>query len=848
MMSNTAQINTEFDLSTCEKEPIHLLGRVQSFGYLIAFNSDWCVTAASKNVDDLLGSSANQLLGTSLETLFELSVVNKIKDAFFEIYSADYSQRLTEIDLFNSDQRFDLAIHLSGESIIIEFERSSESSLDQMQLLKSLMTAMCKTESLEDLLATSAEHVTLMTGYDRVMVYKFHQDGSGEVVAEYRNASVESFMGLRYPASDIPRQARALYKRNLTRLIADVDDLGVPIYPEQANIDLSISSTRSVSPIHLEYLRNMGVRGTMSISILVDGELWGLIACHNYTPKYIPLTTRTLSELYVEALALQLKSKLTKEIHLDTELSRQLHMRLVSKLNNELSLFENLRSHVNVIHRLIPSDSMVLVVEGEHQVAGDPVSSEDIQLLVKRINRASQSGIFCVDSLREWLGEDLTIADRFAGMLVIPMSRKPKDLLIYLRKEEMQSVRWAGNPEKPVEYGPNGIRLTPRKSFEAWVELRKGYSLPWTDQQIGLAEQIKMVLLEIIVRNLDDYNRIVSETQSQKDMLIGELNHRVRNILGLISGVVSQTSTENLSINDFQSILGGRVQSLAVAQTHLTQTNWNFAPFTQILENEQSALIARPNLLKSEGPEVKLSPKAFTTVSMVIHELLTNSVKYGAAHVENGSISVKWELHDAELHLTWRETGVTIEHPPTQFGFGSVIINRSIPHDLGGLANIEYQRSGVVAEFVIPAKHFEIDSDQHLPIDKPYQGDSEHEKPHVDSDQVLIVEDNMVIAFELERMLITMDHTKIEVVSTVSEALKFLENRSPNFAVLDINLGSESSESIADRLAELDVPFFFATGYSSVKDSIKKKHSTIQVVEKPFSSSAIQAAVRSLNR
>ncbi len=845
-MSNVVKLNTQYDLSTCEKEPIHLLGRVQSFGYFIAFNSDWGIIAASENVTELFKVPVDKMLGRNLETLFDKTEVNRIKATFLGINGSNHSERLTNIDLFKTGQLYDLAIHLSGSTIVVELEKSVDSSSDQLQVLKQMIRKVTDTDNLEDLLSISAEHVSTLTGFDRVMVYRFHGDGSGEVVAEHRNASVDSFMGLRYPASDIPRQARALYKRNLTRLIADVHDTGVPIHPQHANIDLSISSTRSVSPVHIEYLKNMGVAASMSISILVDGELWGLFACHHYSNKYVSLCDRTIAELYVESLALELRVKLNSQSHSDTELSRQLHMKLVTSLNNDLSLFDNLKSHVNFIHKLIPSDSMVLVVGGEYQVAGDPISSEDIQLLVKRLNHSSQSGIFSVESLQEWLNDDLTIADRFAGMLVVPMSRRPKDLLIFLRKEEPQKVSWAGNPEKPVELGPNGIRLTPRKSFEAWIEMRKGYSAPWTDQQIALAEQIKTVLLEIIVRNLDDYNRIASEAQSQKDMLIHELNHRVRNILGLISGIVSQTSTQDLSIKDFQSILGGRVQSLAIAQTHLTEKNWNFAPLTMILDNEERALVAKTNLMKRSGPEVKLSPKAFTTMTMVIHELLTNAVKYGAAKSENGQINLNWQIHQGELHLYWRESGVTIEQSPSQFGFGSVIINRSIPHDLGGVAKIEYQRSGVVAEFVIPAMHFETAEAEHKSDSTSSEAVSIIHKGQPDKESVLIVEDNMIIGFELERMLQAMGYKNIELAATVQEAHESINKKIPGLAVLDINLGDESSETVADCLRNKSVPFIFATGYSSVKDGFKKKHANVPVVEKPFSSSVIQAAIQSL--
>lgn len=842
MMANPTMNDTQYDLSTCEKEPIHKLGRIQSFGYLLCFNSDWGLTAYSENAPALLDKKSEHFLGEPLEALVNETAVTQIKEAVSRINMTDQSERLSACRLFKGKTLYDVAVHFSGTSIIVEFEPSSTSETDHIQTLKTMLTAISQSDDLTELLQSAAQHMAMITGFDRVMVYRFHDDDSGEVIAEHRNSTIDSFMGLRYPASDIPKQARALYLRNLTRLIADVSDGGVAILPNTSQLDLSISATRAVSPIHLEYLRNMKIGASMSVSIVVDGKLWGLFACHHNSTKYLPLQVRTIAELYAEAFSLELRVKLNAQSHSDGEASRKLHMKLVTSLNNELSLFDNLKMHVSFMQKLIPSDSLVLVVAGQHQVAGDPISSEDVNLLVRRLNRTSNSGIFSVESLSEWLEDDLTIADRFSGMLVIPMSRRPRDLLIYLRKEEPQKVQWAGNPEKPVELGPNGVRLTPRKSFEAWIEMRRGYSAPWSDQEKAVAEQIKTVLLEVIVRNLDDYNRVANDAQRQKDMLIHELNHRVRNILGLISGIVSQTSTDRLDINDFKDVLGGRVQALALAQTHLTERNWQHAPLQSIIDTEVSALISRQNAISVSGPEVHLSPKAFTTLTMVIHELLTNSVKYGAAKTDNGQITLNWAVHKGDLHLYWRESGVTIEKPPARSGFGSVIISRSVPHDLGGSATLEYQRSGVVAEFVVPSNHFEFLDDEitNNPMDN-------NATNRVNSQPVegraLIVEDNMIIGFELERTLEQLGYENIGLTATVKEALQSIESTPPSFAILDINLGNESSEAVADRLSLMKIPFIFATGYSAISDDFKKKFTNIPIVEKPYGSASIKAAL-----
>ncbi|KAA6181842.1 GAF domain-containing protein [Thiohalocapsa marina] len=834
----------EINISNCEREPIHLLGRIQSFGLLLCFNADWTLTAASENVSDFFDASAQSLIGQPIERLFSESVKIKIRRAIVGLEHSDDSERLLNLEVIPGKGKMDVAVHISGDDLIVELEPSQVTEKASFQTLRRIHQEVALAQDFNELIARAARHMSLITGYDRVMVYRFHADQSGEVIAEQRNIDVESYLGLRYPASDIPAQARALYLRNLTRVIADVNDPGVPIRSGQRTLDLSISTLRTVSPIHLEYLQNMGVQATMSVSIRIDGKLWGLFACHNYSPYVPSLQQRSVAEVYAETLALEIRSRMFEEERIASEQARQLHLRLVTSLETSVSLFDNLVVHAQKMHQLIPSDSMVLVVAGEFHVSGDPVSSEDIQLLIQQLNQSESRGIFAVDCLSDWLYERLTLADRYAGMLVVPLSRRPRDMLIYLRKEQAQTVNWAGNPEKPVELGPNGIRLTPRKSFEAWKEIRRGYSEPWTRSELFLAEQVKSVLLEVIVRNLDEYKRVVSSAQQQKDVLIHELNHRVRNILGLMSSIVSQTSSVSGDVNEYKSMLGGRIQSLAVAQSKLTEKNWSYAPLRTIIETEVEAIATLPARVRSSGPEIDLTPKAFTTLTLVIHELLTNAVKYGALKSSSGSVQIDWKIGTAgSLEFHWQELGVTIEAPPTHRGFGSVIISRSVPHDLGGDARIEYQRTGLLATFSIPPDHFRLSDD--LPVDNASTGVTEFPSaPTPNTDKVLILEDNMIIAFDIEQVLASLGYQNIVLAASVSEALKVIEQGKPCLAVLDINLGTDNSEPVGRELLALSVPFIFATGYNEQGSLFQRLFPKVPFVEKPFDKSDIANAIR----
>ena len=847
-----------YDISSCEREPIHRLGRVQGHGALLAFSSDWLVVAHSDNLNKFYDKVNAEFIGSSAASIFTQETVSAITQAVKRLNHPDQVERLLNTPLFSPGTAYDISLHLSGELLIIEFEPVSDntehSAMDQLrQALRGFSTS----DDYLSLCDSAARSVAEMIGFDRVMIYKFHPDESGEVIAEHRMADVDSFMGLRYPASDIPSQARALYKRNLTRLAADLEDEASLIVPAETDIDLSLSTLRSVSPIHIEYLINMGIKASYSISIIIKGKLWGLIACHHHSPKRVNLTTRTYTELFAESFALELSSRLDKHNMVDDSITRRLHTQMMAGLDTSLPLIENLRGYGDRLKNLLPCASLVVLVDDEYSVFGDPVGKEDIQILKRLINRGSTTSVTAVDSIDNWVKDkDLTIADRFAGLIAVPISRRPRDMLIYLRREERQDVVWAGNPEKPVEYGPNGSRLSPRKSFAAWSELRRGYCSPWTESEMAMANQIRGILLEIIVRNIDEHSRLVEESQQQQDMLIHELNHRVRNILGLINSIVGQTATSVESVVEFKTILAGRIQALALAQNKLTEQNWTYAPWNSILEMEFDAFVNDRSRVRISGPDFLLSPKAFTAMTLVTHELVTNATKYGALSTLKGHIDVSWVLNGhGDIELEWKESGVTIDEQPTRTGFGSLIIDRAVPFDLNGSSKVQFARHGLIANFVIPGEHIQTDatrtteketapvvqSDAALNDQEPVSATDRSKA--TDQGKALVVEDNMMIALEEESALQSIGFSRVELRTSVDGALSAIAAHDFSFAILDVNLGRETSEPIAEALMRQQIPFVFASGYDEWQERLSERFN-VQVLSKPFTRESLLSTVQ----
>jgi len=289
-------------ISNCDAEPIHLLGGIQPIGFLLTMSTDGAVSRASENVHIYLGVTGAEILGRPVREFLPADLLHDIRGRLQLASNEGIVERLFGQPLVPEGPRFDVAVHFAGREAVLEFGPVTVETQNHLSALRSMIARLERRTSTEALFKVAVRLVRTFTGYDRVMAYLFDEVGAGEVIAESVDGEMQPYLGLRYPGSDIPSQARALYRRNWLRMIVDVDAAPVPVIPalspEGEPLDLSMSVLRSVSPIQLEYLRNMGARASMSISILRGGELVGLIACHHREPKYLDLGTRTTAELF----------------------------------------------------------------------------------------------------------------------------------------------------------------------------------------------------------------------------------------------------------------------------------------------------------------------------------------------------------------------------------------------------------------------------------------------------------------------------------------------------------------------------------------------------------------------
>ena len=290
------------DITNCDKEPIHIPGAVQSHGFLIAINrQSGLISYLSQNVQSITGIDAKNFLQKDPAILADEVHLESLEARFFLMTLGEKLRKGGTFDYLNpiliqiKAITYNLIYHLSGDELIVEIEPEGVNQLQLLDVIGDIISQTSRVSNLDTLLNTAASEIKQIIKYDRVMIYKFAPEGHGQVVAEEKNEDLNSFLGLWYPASDIPKQARELYKLNPTRLIVDVDTVTAPIITSASNkqpLDLTYSQLRAVSPMHIEYLKNMGVKSSFSISLISKGELWGLIACHNYSPKFINYQAR----------------------------------------------------------------------------------------------------------------------------------------------------------------------------------------------------------------------------------------------------------------------------------------------------------------------------------------------------------------------------------------------------------------------------------------------------------------------------------------------------------------------------------------------------------------------------
>ena len=838
-------MSTKVDLATCDKEPIHAPGSIQSHGCLLACDPrDGRVLRHSNNAAEVLGLE-NDFLGKFLSEIFDPSTTHDLVNALAKSTDPKRAGLLLQWCMENGDY-FDIACHTHAGVALLEFENADrvDDEHDPLELARALIARIQHLDDTKSLFEKLPRYMQAMLGYDRVMLYEFAEDGSGKVVGEVKRPALESFLGQHFPASDIPKQARALYLANSIRVIADASGASSAILPELdgegAPLDLSFAHLRSVSPIHLEYLRNMGVSASMSISIIVGGKLWGLVACHNYTPKALTMAQRVASELVGDFLSLHITAQSERRRSAATLRAREILDEILSSTTFHESTEEFLRGSLDDLVKVIPADGIGLWMNGTWTHKGIVPPPSAVPMLARLASESNLGKIWSTHSICEKVPTAASFAGDASGMLAIPLSITQPDFLFYFRKEKLQTLEWAGDPHKTYSTGPNGDRLTPRQSFAIWKQTVEQQSAVWSEDDLTAAKSTLLGLREVMSRHNEILTKERKEAAVRMQVLNDELNHRVKNILALIKSLINQQSTSATDLEAFVSALKGRIIALSHAHDQVVRTDGG-GSFEKLLRTELSPYPNEQTRLM--GPDVCLDARAYSVMALVIHELATNAAKYGPLTVPEGTLTVTWSITPDGLKIHWQESDGPIVQKPTREGFGSVLLHRSVPFDLQGSSDIEYRESGLIAKIVIPAKYIVSETAQSARwTTKNVKSEMPVDGLVISGRRGLVIEDQLVIALEAEDMLRSLGAEHVTTVATVFDAREILEAQHIDFAVLDLNLGSHNSLELAELLRQRGVPFIFATGYG---DSIMIPASfrEIPVVRKPYTEEVIGAGL-----
>jgi light-regulated signal transduction histidine kinase (bacteriophytochrome)/CheY-like chemotaxis protein len=487
--------------------------------------------------------------------------------------------------------------------------------------------------------------------------------------------------------------------------------------------------------------------------------------------------------------------------------------------------------------RLVGCDGLALWLEGRLTLRDSTPAASDVHTLVRVLREKDTHSVFATNEIAGLLPSAAAWSEKAAGMLAVPLSRAPRDYLIFFRKEEAKTLVWGGKPAKLTQVGPLGDRLTPRKSFEAWEETVRGQSRPWTPVERSLSESLRTSLLEIVFRLTDLADEERQRANQRQELLIAELNHRVRNILGLIRGLITQSKAGVSTVEAFAEVIGGRVQALARAHDQITRHQWGPGALSDLITAEAEAyLSSKAERVRLNGAPTALAPEAFSILSLVIHELMTNSAKYGALCDQRGHVAIDW-TRDAkgDLIIDWREKDGPLVKPPTRRGFGSTIIEHSIPHDLNGEVTLDYRPEGFQARIRIPGRY--VSTEGVTPaVTKPRRADTPVRAP----ERMLVLEDNMIIALDLEDMLARLGVKHVTVASSLAQAFEALNAEMPPFAILDVNLGQETSFPVAEALQDAGVPFAFGTGFGD-SAAFPDRFKETPVLQKPYSAESVAA-------
>ncbi len=718
----------EVDLTNCDREPIHIIGHVQPHGALVALDpANHRIVQASQNTQDHFGIPARELLGKSFvellgaadaETLVEALEAGGLDKNPIYLLTAHVARR----------GPFHVVAHQIDSCLVLEIDAEGAGDRRTYQTLpRRLLRRFEEAKGSQAYYDAIAEETKALTGFDRVMVYRFSGDGSGLVVAEAAETHLDPFLGLNYPASDIPQQARRLFALNTVRLYPDVDYVPSPLVPGENPItggplDMTYCVLRGVSSMHTRYLQNMGVKASMALAITRGEELWGLIACHHYSTRLLPYPTRAACEFLSRLVSLQIADKQAQDGGEYRDAMRNRLERLTARLYAQPDPRDALARGDETILGLMDVGGAALVSSDGIALLGETPSQDEVRALVQWLAENQDEPVWSTSELRT-VYPGLP-ADRAAGLLSIQISGT---FVLWFLPEQVQTIDWAGNPEKPVELTEEDGRLSPRGSFELWQTTVAGKSRPWLESEVAVAASLRLALVEALVHRTDEILRLNAELQQRNEDLDAFAHVAAHDLKEPLRGIRNYAQFVDEDYGDRLDEEGrGQLATIVRLSARLEGLLDSLLRFTRVSREELEARRCDLGTAVAEAESLLASTIKAANGSVVVHNplpvvrgdldlvievfvnLITNALKYnasGAPRIDISSQGTTVVVRDNGIGIPERHRATVFAlfkrlHAREAFGGGTgmgLTIVKKAMERLGGRVSLESPSEGGAA-------------------------------------------------------------------------------------------------------------------------------------------------------
>lgn len=665
-------------LDPCAREPIHVPDGIQPHGALLALHPvSLHVIQASTNWSGLLGFPLDAMACPALSDLpFGGDGLADCLVRWGSGVDRTYFRTHTL-----AAGTFNISAHRTSQAVVVEFEPVAAGDTSADALYGGLSSFLEETEpsqTVVELAEAAARQVRRLTGFNRVLIYRFDADWNGTVLAEDGDGVLPSYLDLRFPASDIPAQARDLYRKNRMRLIASANYSPAGLSPllcpiDGAPLDLSFASLRSVSPVHLEYMRNMGTGASMSISIVVGNELWGLISCHHAAPRHPSAEIRAACDFIGRILAQQIDARQRAQESAERVRLHRIETELVAHLARAASLQSGLAENAAAWIALVNADGAAVTVDGAALTTGATPPAEMILELSEWLMGQQIGQVFATDRLGEVWPRGREIASVASGLVAVPISRIHPSFIMWFRQEIVQTVTWGGDPRMAKQTDASG-RLHPRRSFEQWKELVRNRSIPWREAEKISAADFRSAVINFVLQRAEERAQLTDELQRSNKELEAfsySISHDLRAPFRHIAGYAQLLSEEEPGLKPLSLHYLEGIKRAAVSAGELVDDLLHFSQLGRA--NLRKARVDMAKIMAEvrlsletdlEGRTVEWNigalPPAWgdaTLIRQALFNLVENAVKYSRDR-NPARISVSGSQGDQEVVYTVADNGV----------------------------------------------------------------------------------------------------------------------------------------------------------------------------------------------